>query len=95
SETKRNELFGTNHTKNTTFNSFSKQSHSDPIMNQLNLFHKWLDRHRDMCEKLNHNEHMLNKLNEEWTMDHNENILNIHPHQLLMIFIKLMMKHII
>ncbi|EUR79427.1 hypothetical protein PFBG_00502 [Plasmodium falciparum 7G8] len=65
SETKRNELFGTNHTKNTTFNSFSKQSHSDPIMNQLNLFHKWLDRHRYICEKWKHKEDMLNKLNEE------------------------------
>ncbi|KNG77306.1 erythrocyte membrane protein 1 [Plasmodium falciparum IGH-CR14] len=40
---KENELYGTNNTKNTTFNSFSKQSHSDPIMNQLNLFHKWID----------------------------------------------------
>ncbi|ETW19852.1 hypothetical protein PFFVO_01246 [Plasmodium falciparum Vietnam Oak-Knoll (FVO)] len=38
-----NELYGTNNTKNTTFNSFSKQSHSDPIMNQLNIFHKWID----------------------------------------------------
>ncbi|ETW51350.1 hypothetical protein PFMALIP_00620 [Plasmodium falciparum MaliPS096_E11] len=44
---------------------FSKQSHSDPIMNQLNLFHKWLDRHRYICEKWNHKEDMLNKLNEE------------------------------
>lgn len=40
---KENELYGTNNTKNTTFNSFSKQSHSDPIMNQLNIFHKWID----------------------------------------------------
>ncbi|KOB63506.1 hypothetical protein PFHG_05180 [Plasmodium falciparum HB3] len=62
---KENELYGTNNTKNTTFNSFSKQSHSDPIMNQLNLFHKWLDRHRYICEKWKHKEDMLNKLNEE------------------------------
>ncbi|KOB89153.1 hypothetical protein PFDG_04566 [Plasmodium falciparum Dd2] len=48
-------------------------------MNQLNLFHKWIDRHRDMCEKWNHNEDMLNKLNEEWTMEHNEHIFDIPP----------------
>ncbi|KOB89348.1 hypothetical protein PFDG_04896 [Plasmodium falciparum Dd2] len=60
-------------------NCFAKQSHSDPIMNQLNLFHKWIDRHRDMCEKWNHNEDMLNKLNEEWTMEHNEHIFDIPP----------------
>ncbi|SOV76002.1 erythrocyte membrane protein 1 (PfEMP1), exon 2, putative [Plasmodium reichenowi] len=35
--------------------------------------------HRDMCEKWNHKEDMLNKLNEEWTMEHKENPLDIPP----------------
>ncbi|SOV84126.1 erythrocyte membrane protein 1 (PfEMP1), exon 2, putative [Plasmodium reichenowi] len=30
---KEKELFGTKHTKNTTFNSVSKQTHSDPMIN--------------------------------------------------------------
>ncbi|ETW32263.1 hypothetical protein PFFCH_00313 [Plasmodium falciparum FCH/4] len=60
-----NDSLSTNHNVYIYDEVFSKQSHSDPIMNQLNLFHKWIDRHRDMCEKWNHNEDMLNKLNEE------------------------------
>ncbi|ETW33482.1 hypothetical protein PFTANZ_05800 [Plasmodium falciparum Tanzania (2000708)] len=38
-------------------------------MNQLNLFHTWLDRHRDMCNTWNTKEDILNKLNEEWNKD--------------------------
>ncbi|KNC37631.1 erythrocyte membrane protein 1 [Plasmodium falciparum RAJ116] len=45
---KENELFGTYHTKYTTFNSVSKQTPSDPIINQLDLYHKWIDKHRDI-----------------------------------------------
>ncbi|CAD51068.1 erythrocyte membrane protein 1, PfEMP1 [Plasmodium falciparum 3D7] len=64
---KENELFGTNHTKkNTSTNSVAKLTNSDPIHNQLELFHKWLDRHRDMCEKLKNDNERLAKLKEEW-----------------------------
>ncbi|ETW48428.1 hypothetical protein PFMALIP_03530 [Plasmodium falciparum MaliPS096_E11] len=30
---------------------------------------KWLDRHRDMCEKWNTKDELLDKLNEEWNKD--------------------------
>ncbi|SOV82387.1 erythrocyte membrane protein 1, PfEMP1, putative [Plasmodium reichenowi] len=66
---KENELFGTNYKKNTSNNSVAKLTNSDPIMNQLDLFHKWLDRHRDMCEKWDTNnkkEELLDKLKEKW-----------------------------
>ncbi|CDO62083.1 erythrocyte membrane protein 1, EMP1 [Plasmodium reichenowi] len=69
---KENELFGTNHTKNTSNNSVAKNTNSDPIHNQLDLFHKWLDRHRDMCEKWDKNKvDILNQLKEEWNKDTN------------------------
>ncbi|EWC76141.1 hypothetical protein C923_03190 [Plasmodium falciparum UGT5.1] len=49
---KENELFGTNHVKQTSIHSVAKNTYSDDaITNKINLFHKWLDRHRDMCEK--------------------------------------------
>ncbi|ETW39338.1 hypothetical protein PFNF135_06282 [Plasmodium falciparum NF135/5.C10] len=67
---KENELFGTNYKKNTSNNSVAKNTNSDSIMNQLDLFHRWLDRHRDMCEKLkNDNERLakdLEKYNEPY-----------------------------
>ncbi|ETW32048.1 hypothetical protein PFFCH_00520 [Plasmodium falciparum FCH/4] len=63
---KENELFGTNHTKHTTINRFAKPARDDPIHNQLELFHKWLDRHRDMCEKWKNNHERLPKLKELW-----------------------------
>ncbi|EWC90444.1 acidic terminal segment protein, partial [Plasmodium falciparum NF54] len=64
---KENELFGTNHTKkNTSTNSVAKNTNSDPILNQINLFHTWLDRHRDMCEKWENDNERLAKLKEEW-----------------------------
>ncbi|CAD49096.1 erythrocyte membrane protein 1, PfEMP1 [Plasmodium falciparum 3D7] len=68
---KENELFGTNHTKNTSNNSVAKNTNSDSIMNQLDLLHKWLDRRRNMCEKWEkHNkEELLDKLNEQWNKD--------------------------
>ncbi|ETW27241.1 hypothetical protein PFFCH_05346 [Plasmodium falciparum FCH/4] len=66
---KENELFGTENTKRTSTQIVTKSSNSDPIINQLNLFHTWLDRHRDMCEKWNNKEDILNKLNEEWNKD--------------------------
>ncbi|SOV80634.1 erythrocyte membrane protein 1, PfEMP1, putative [Plasmodium reichenowi] len=66
---KENELFGTeHHPKRTTTNHFAKQTHNDPIVNQINLFHKWLDRHRDMCEKWDKKNKVdiLNQLKEKW-----------------------------
>ncbi|EUR72619.1 hypothetical protein PFBG_02328 [Plasmodium falciparum 7G8] len=64
---KENELFGTeHHPKRTSTHSVAKNINSDPIHNQLELFHKWLDRHRDMCEKWNNKEELLDKLKEEW-----------------------------
>ncbi|EWC79158.1 hypothetical protein C923_00161 [Plasmodium falciparum UGT5.1] len=36
---KENELFGTNYKKNTSTNSVAKNTNSDPILNQINLFH--------------------------------------------------------
>ncbi|CDO61681.1 erythrocyte membrane protein 1, EMP1 [Plasmodium reichenowi] len=71
---KENELFGTkHHPKNITFNSVAKNTNSDPITNQLELFHKWLDRHRDMCEKLKNDNERLAKLKGKWENDNNNN----------------------
>ncbi|KOB63193.1 hypothetical protein PFHG_04860 [Plasmodium falciparum HB3] len=66
---KENELFGTNHPKHTNTHNVTKSSNSDPIMNQLDLLHKWLDRHRDMCNTWNTKEELLDKLNEQWNKD--------------------------
>ncbi|EWC89216.1 hypothetical protein PFNF54_01993 [Plasmodium falciparum NF54] len=75
---KENELFGTNHTKkNTSTNSVAKNTNSDPILNQINLFHTWLDRHRDMCEKLKNDNERLAKLKEEWENETHSG--NTHP----------------
>ncbi|CDO62041.1 erythrocyte membrane protein 1 (EMP1)-like protein, partial [Plasmodium reichenowi] len=75
---KENELFGTNHVKQTSTNSVAKNTYSDdPITNQLDLFHKWLDRHRDMCEKWENKEDILNQLKEKWENDNNSG--DIHP----------------
>ncbi|SOV76320.1 erythrocyte membrane protein 1, PfEMP1, putative [Plasmodium reichenowi] len=63
---KENELFGTNHVKQTSTHSVAKPTNSDPITNQLELFHKWLDRHRNMCEQWNNKEELLDKLKELW-----------------------------
>ncbi|ETW20356.1 hypothetical protein PFFVO_00741, partial [Plasmodium falciparum Vietnam Oak-Knoll (FVO)] len=65
---KENELFGTkHHPKNITSNRVVTQTSSDdPLHNQLNLFHKWLDRHRDMCEKLKNDHERLAKFKELW-----------------------------
>ncbi|KNG75133.1 hypothetical protein PFMG_01341 [Plasmodium falciparum IGH-CR14] len=63
---KENELFGTNHVKQTSIHSVAKPISDDPIHNQLELFHKWLDRHRDMCEKWENHHERLAKLKEEW-----------------------------
>ncbi|SOS79565.1 erythrocyte membrane protein 1, PfEMP1, putative [Plasmodium sp. gorilla clade G1] len=76
---KENELFGTNHTQNTTFNSVSKQTPGDPIINQLDLYHKWMDKHRDICEQWKTKEDMLYKLNEVWNMERKEYLLDIQP----------------
>ncbi|SOV16642.1 erythrocyte membrane protein 1 (PfEMP1), truncated, putative [Plasmodium gaboni] len=73
---KENELFGTKHTKkNTTFNNVATQKYDDPIVNQLDLFHTWLDRHRDMCNQWNNKEEMLSKLYEEWKNENKEHLL--------------------
>ncbi|EUR55674.1 hypothetical protein PFBG_06020 [Plasmodium falciparum 7G8] len=71
---KENELFGTNHPKHRTTNIVAKQTLNDPILNQINLFHKWLDRHRYMCAKLKNKEDILNKLKEEWNKENNNNV---------------------
>ncbi|CDO61972.1 erythrocyte membrane protein 1, EMP1, partial [Plasmodium reichenowi] len=72
---KENELFGTNNVKQTNTHSVASPTNSDdPLLNQLELFHKWLDRHRDMCEKWDTNnkkEELLDKLKEEWENDNN------------------------
>ncbi|SPJ13148.1 erythrocyte membrane protein 1, PfEMP1, putative [Plasmodium sp. DRC-Itaito] len=68
---KENELFGTENPKHTTPNSFAKHTNTDPIYNQINLFHKWLDRHRDMCEQWENNHERLDKLKKEWEKDTN------------------------
>ncbi|ETW37513.1 hypothetical protein PFTANZ_01795 [Plasmodium falciparum Tanzania (2000708)] len=77
---KENELFGTNHTKHTTTNSITKKTHNDPIVNQINLFHKWLDRHKNMCEQWDKHkkEELLDKLKKEWEQDYNNNSDDIH-----------------
>ncbi|KNG74785.1 erythrocyte membrane protein 1 [Plasmodium falciparum IGH-CR14] len=75
---KENELFGTNHVKQTSIHSVAKNTNSDPIHNQLELFHKWLDRHRDMCEKWENHHERLAKLKEEWENDTSTSG-NTHP----------------
>ncbi|ETW27884.1 hypothetical protein PFFCH_04689 [Plasmodium falciparum FCH/4] len=75
---KENELFGTNHVKHTNTHNVAKPARDDPIHNQLELFHKWLDRHRDMCEKWENHHERLAKLKEEWDKDNN-NSGNINP----------------
>ena len=77
---KENEIFGTNHTKHTTTNSITKKTHNDPIVNQINLFHKWLDRHKNMCEQWDKHkkEELLDKLKKEWEQDYNNNSDDIH-----------------
>ncbi|SOV13001.1 erythrocyte membrane protein 1, PfEMP1, putative [Plasmodium sp. gorilla clade G2] len=79
---KENELFGTKYMKHTTTNSVSKKTNRDPIMNQLDLFHKWLDRHRDMCNKWNKNEMLTNLIN-EWKSNEKKYISHIMSDQLL------------
>ncbi|KNC35591.1 erythrocyte membrane protein 1 [Plasmodium falciparum RAJ116] len=74
---KENELFGTNHVKHTSTHSVAKNTNSDPILNQINLFHTWLDRHRDMCEQWNNKEELLDKLKEKWENETHSG--NTHP----------------
>nr|SPJ13460.1 erythrocyte membrane protein 1, PfEMP1, putative [Plasmodium sp. DRC-Itaito] len=74
---KENELFGTENKKHTTHNSFAKHTNTDPLMNQIDLFHKWLDRHRDMCQQWENNHERLDRLKEEWEKDTNSG--NINP----------------
>ncbi|KNC35023.1 variant surface protein [Plasmodium falciparum RAJ116] len=75
---KENELFGTeHHPKRTTTNHFATPTRDDPLHNQLELFHKWLDRHRDMCEKWENHHERLAKLKEEWENETHSG--NTHP----------------
>ncbi|ETW30786.1 hypothetical protein PFFCH_01767 [Plasmodium falciparum FCH/4] len=74
---KENELFGTNHPKQTNTHNVAKLTNSDPIHNQLELFHKWLDRHRDMCEQWENHHERLAKLKEEWENETHSG--NTHP----------------
>ncbi|SCQ12882.1 erythrocyte membrane protein 1, PfEMP1, putative [Plasmodium gaboni] len=66
---KENELFGTKHPKHTSTNRVVKETYSDPILNQLDLFDKWLDRHR-----FNHWKNKPDMSNEEWNRQHDDNI---------------------
>ncbi|CAC9696253.1 erythrocyte membrane protein 1, PfEMP1 [Plasmodium sp. DRC-Itaito] len=70
---KENELFGTEHAKNITSKRVVTQICDDPITNQINLFHKWLDRHRHMCQQWENKVDILHKLKEEWNKDNNLN----------------------
>ncbi|ETW15068.1 hypothetical protein PFFVO_06022, partial [Plasmodium falciparum Vietnam Oak-Knoll (FVO)] len=79
---KENELFGTKHPKRTSNNNVAKLTNSDPIMNQLDLFHTWLDRHRDMCNTWNTKEELLDKLNEQWNKDNNSGDIRSDNHVL-------------
>ncbi|KYN92917.1 putative EMP1-like protein, partial [Plasmodium gaboni] len=74
---KENELFGTKHSKHTSTNRVAKQIYDDPLSNEIDLFHKWLDRHRDMCNQWNNKEEMLNQLNKEWNKENKEHIFGI------------------
>ncbi|KYN92923.1 putative EMP1-like protein, partial [Plasmodium gaboni] len=86
---KENELYETNNTKNTTFNNVATQKYDDLISNQKYLFHKWLDRHRDMCEKCSNKDELLDKLNEEWNNENNihwsKDIYDENKHKMLLI----------
>ncbi|SCQ12899.1 erythrocyte membrane protein 1, PfEMP1, putative [Plasmodium gaboni] len=66
---KKNELFGTKHPKNTSSKSVVKETYSDPILNQLDLFDKWLDRHRS-----NQWKNKPDMSNDEWNRKHYDNI---------------------
>ncbi|KYN92929.1 putative EMP1-like protein, partial [Plasmodium gaboni] len=66
---KENELFGTKHPKHTTTNRVVKQIYDNPILNQLDLFDKWLDRHRS-----NQWKNKPDMSNEEWNRQHDDNI---------------------
>ncbi|KNG74130.1 erythrocyte membrane protein 1 [Plasmodium falciparum IGH-CR14] len=75
---KENELFGTNHVKHTTgTHNVTKPARDDPIHKQLDLFHTWLDRHRNMCEKWENHHERLAKLKEEWENETHSG--NTHP----------------
>ncbi|SOV20422.1 erythrocyte membrane protein 1, PfEMP1, putative [Plasmodium sp. gorilla clade G2] len=77
---KENELYGTNYPKNTTTNSVVMEANSDPISNQIDLFNKWLDRHRDMCNQRKNKEEILGKLNDEWNKDNKEHLFYTSTH---------------
>ncbi|SPJ10051.1 unnamed protein product [Plasmodium sp. DRC-Itaito] len=76
---KENELFGTENTKHMSIHNVAEFSRDDPLLNQINLFHKWLDRHRNMCEKWENNHERLDKLKEEWNKDTNSGKLSDIP----------------
>ncbi|KOB63858.1 hypothetical protein PFHG_05047 [Plasmodium falciparum HB3] len=78
---KENELFGTNHVKQTSIHSVAKLTNSDPIHNQLELFHKWLDRHRDIHDdilKIKDETYNIISTNNLYSYENND----ITPHQL-------------
>ncbi|SOV20453.1 erythrocyte membrane protein 1, PfEMP1, putative [Plasmodium sp. gorilla clade G2] len=77
---KENELYGTNYPKNTTTtNRVAKPISGDPILNQLDLYDKWLERNKDMYNQWN-NSDTLNQWNiqrdNDNTTDHTHNLLN-------------------
>lgn len=52
---KENKLYRIKYTKNTVTNTYNvaKQTYSNPIHNQIDLFHKRFERNRYMCEMWN------------------------------------------
>ncbi|SCQ12640.1 erythrocyte membrane protein 1, PfEMP1, putative [Plasmodium gaboni] len=64
---KENELFGTKHPKHTSTNRVVKQIVGDPILNQLDLYDKWLDRHRS-----NQWKNKPDMSNDEWNRQHDD-----------------------
>ncbi|SOV20304.1 erythrocyte membrane protein 1 (PfEMP1)-like, putative [Plasmodium sp. gorilla clade G2] len=76
---KENELYGTKYTKKTNSYIFAKPISGDPISNQIDLFHKWLERHRNMFNQWNNKEEILSKLNDEWNNENKEHIFDIPP----------------
>lgn len=76
-------MFGTKHiSKHTPSNIFAKQIYGDPILNQIVLFHKWLDRNRDMLTQWNKKEMFTNLIN-KWKNYEKKYIPHIMGDQLL------------
>ncbi|SOV20386.1 erythrocyte membrane protein 1, PfEMP1, putative [Plasmodium sp. gorilla clade G2] len=77
---KENELYGTKYTKKTNSNIFAKPISGDPILNQLDLYDKWLERNKDMYNQWNNSD----TLNQWKNKPDNIPVENVHTtHNLL------------